>query len=168
MTIHVAASWQVIAAVWAITVGIPLLYFALREKRLGWVEWASLIVLVAAAVGATLPATTARVVVDDRAIAFTGWFLDSTFDVAAVDFGHAVRFDANDASAAVRPVVRVWGEGMPGYCAGTFRLANGQRALVLTTSDDQVYVPTRGGEPFVVNAAVFEQIVSASGHRAAP
>ena len=161
MTIHVAAPWTVLAVLWAITVGIPAAYFTLRAQRLSRVDWVSFGVLVLATLYVTIAATTARVVADDRAITFAGWFLGSTLNVADVDFQHAVHFDAGDPNARVRPVERTWGLGMPGYRAGTFELANGERALVLTTTDDDVYVPTRH-EPFVVNAAVYARIVASA------
>ena len=46
----------------------------------------------------------------------------------------------------LEPRSRTMGTGMPGYGAGWFRLANGDKALVyLTTPERVVYVPTREG-----------------------
>jgi len=45
-----------------------------------------------------------------------------------------------------RPKWRTWGTGLPGYAAGWFKLASGEKALVFLTSGDRaVYVPTRKG-----------------------
>ena len=46
----------------------------------------------------------------------------------------------------LQPRRRTWGTGMPGYQAGWFRLANGERALLyLTDRSRAVYVPTTEG-----------------------
>lgn len=46
----------------------------------------------------------------------------------------------------LRPTVRMWGTGLPGYQSGWFRLANGERALVyLTDRSKAVHVPTAEG-----------------------
>jgi len=46
----------------------------------------------------------------------------------------------------LRPGRRTWGTGLPGYQAGWFRLANGERALLyLTDRSKAVYVPTSEG-----------------------
>lgn len=45
-----------------------------------------------------------------------------------------------------RPTRRTWGTGLPGYAAGWFRLASGEKALVfLTRGERAVHVPTRAG-----------------------
>lgn len=49
-------------------------------------------------------------------------------------------------SAAQRPQRRTLGTGMPGYGAGWFRLASGEKALVFMTGAERaVYVPTHAG-----------------------
>jgi len=49
------------------------------------------------------------------------------------------------AEPQLRPARRTLGTGLPGYQAGWFRLANGERALVyLTDAAKAVYVPTAG------------------------
>lgn len=51
-----------------------------------------------------------------------------------------------DGEAPHRAVRRRFGTGMPGYAAGWFRLASGEKALVfLTGAPEAVYVPTRSG-----------------------
>jgi len=48
------------------------------------------------------------------------------------------------AGPALSPVSRRFGTGLPGYGAGWFRLANGEKALIYFTGGDRVvYVPTR-------------------------
>lgn len=45
-----------------------------------------------------------------------------------------------------RPRWRTWGTGLPGYAAGWFRLASGEKALVFVSQGDRaVHVPTREG-----------------------
>jgi hypothetical protein len=47
---------------------------------------------------------------------------------------------------ALRPTARTFGTGLPGYNAGWFRLANGERALVYVTDATRaVHVPTSDG-----------------------
>ena len=46
----------------------------------------------------------------------------------------------------LKPIVRTNGIGLPGYGAGWFRLASGERALAFLTDPDRIiYVPTRAG-----------------------
>ena len=46
----------------------------------------------------------------------------------------------------LRPRLRTWGTGLPGYQSGWFRLGNGEKALVyLSDRRKAVYVPTREG-----------------------
>ena len=48
--------------------------------------------------------------------------------------------------AELAPKWRTLGTGLPGYASGWFRLNNGERALtILTTRDEVVYLPTRLG-----------------------
>ena len=49
-------------------------------------------------------------------------------------------------TSELRPRLRTWGTGLPGYQSGWFRLANGEKALVyLTDRQRAVYVPTHEG-----------------------
>jgi hypothetical protein len=51
-----------------------------------------------------------------------------------------------DRDAALQPVRRTLGTGLPGYRAGWFRLADGQKALLYVTQASRVvYVPTTDG-----------------------
>jgi len=50
-----------------------------------------------------------------------------------------------------QPTRRTWGTGLPGYAAGWFRLASGEKALVFATRGGRaVHVPTRGGWSLLV------------------
>jgi hypothetical protein len=52
----------------------------------------------------------------------------------------------------LRPVRRLNGTGLPGYRAGWFRLANGQKALLYVTDEAKVvYVPTTEGYGVLVS-----------------
>lgn len=65
--------------------------------------------------------------------------------------GMARRIDAAT-SAELRPTRRTMGTGMPGYRAGWFRLANGERALLyLTDASKAVYIPTTDGYSVLVS-----------------
>jgi hypothetical protein len=51
-----------------------------------------------------------------------------------------------DGISEYRPRSRRFGTGMPGYGAGWFRLANGEKSLVYVTRRDRAaYVPTTEG-----------------------
>jgi hypothetical protein len=68
-----------------------------------------------------------------------------------------------------RPARRTWGTGMPGYRAGWFRLASGERALVFMTAGDRaVHLPTHEGFSLVLGAADPEAMLAGlqSGSRA--
>jgi hypothetical protein len=56
----------------------------------------------------------------------------------------AQRVDLADQN--LRPIIRTFGTGLPGYRAGWFRLANGEKALLyLTDRRNAVYVSTTDG-----------------------
>lgn len=60
--------------------------------------------------------------------------------------GGAARVVDLDGDAPLRPVIRTMGTALPGYRAGWFRLANGEKALLYVTDPRRVvYVPTRAG-----------------------
>jgi hypothetical protein len=60
--------------------------------------------------------------------------------------GHAIRIVNLEHERALQPVLRLRGTGLPGYRAGWFRLADGQRALLYVTDETKVvYVPTTQG-----------------------
>ena len=53
-----------------------------------------------------------------------------------------------------RPTRRTFGTGLPGYAAGWFRLASGEKVLLyLTDRTRAVYIPTRDGYAVLVSPA---------------
>lgn len=65
----------------------------------------------------------------------------------------ARRVDLND-TRDLRPTRRTWGTGVPGYQAGWFRLANGEKALLYVTDRSKlVYVPTAAGYALLLSPA---------------
>jgi len=73
-------------------------------------------------------------------------------------------------AAPHRPTWRTWGTGMPGYGAGWFKLASGEKALVfMTRADRAVHVPTRAGWGLLVTVeepeALAERIRLGAGGR---
>lgn len=65
---------------------------------------------------------------------------------------------------ALKPRSRRMGTGMPGYAAGWFGLANGEKALVyLTAWDHVVYVPTTEGYSLLLSVERPDDFLSALG-----
>lgn len=80
----------------------------------------------------------------------TGLRLRGDFYGRAVPIEHIrvdeVRRVDLSAGGELRPTLRTWGTGLPGYQSGWFRLANGDRALLyLTDRTRAIYVPTTDG-----------------------
>jgi hypothetical protein len=68
--------------------------------------------------------------------------------------------------ADLRPTRRTFGTGLPGYQAGWFRLANGERALLyLTDRRKAVYVPTTEGYSLLLSPDDPESFLAALGAR---
>lgn len=62
--------------------------------------------------------------------------------------------------APLRPVSRRMGTGIPGFAAGWFRLANGDKALIYLTDRHRVaYVPTTEGYVLLLSTAEPERFV---------
>lgn len=62
--------------------------------------------------------------------------------------------------APLRPVSRRMGTGIPGFGAGWFRLANGDKALIYLTDRRRVaYVPTRDGYVILLSVAEPDRFV---------
>jgi len=62
--------------------------------------------------------------------------------------------------APLRPVSRRMGTGIPGFAAGWFRLANGEKALIYLTDRHRVaYVPTREGYVVLLSVAEPDRFV---------
>jgi len=72
-----------------------------------------------------------------------GDFYGRTIAASDLRGGAARRVDLNT-ETNLEPVRKTMGTGLPGYRAGWFRLANGEKALLyLTDRTKAVYVPTR-------------------------
>lgn len=66
--------------------------------------------------------------------------------------GGAARLVDLRTSPEYRPTRRTIGTGLPGYAAGWFRLASGEKALLfLTDRSRAVYIPTRAGYAVLVS-----------------
>lgn len=66
-----------------------------------------------------------------------------------------------DRTSEYRPRSRRFGTGMPGYGAGWFRLANGEKSLVyITRSDRAAYVPTTEGYSVLLTVREPERFVA--------
>lgn len=59
--------------------------------------------------------------------------------------GGGVRVLSLDAHAELRPVLRTWGIGLPGFAAGWFRLRNGDKAFCVLTGRERVTSLRAGG-----------------------
>lgn len=66
-----------------------------------------------------------------------------------------------DGDAPHRPTWRTFGTGLPGYGAGWFRLASGEKALAFTSGGQQaVHVPTRSGWGLLVTVERAEALAA--------
>jgi len=75
--------------------------------------------------------------------------------------GNGVRVVDMVRDATIHPVRRIRGTAIPGYRAGWFRLANGQKALLYVTTEDRVvYVPTTKGYVLLLSASDPEGLVA--------
>ncbi len=71
---------------------------------------------------------------------------------AQLKAAEARRVSSEDAE--LKPRVRTWGTGLPGYNVGWFRLRNGEKALLyLTDRSRAVYVPTHAGYSLLLSPA---------------
>ena len=60
----------------------------------------------------------------------------------------------------LKPVMRTFGIGLPGYSEGWFKLANGERALLFVTDRfNVVYVPTTEGYSILLSTAYSEEFL---------
>jgi hypothetical protein len=94
-------------------------------------------------------------------------------------WGRSIPLDSLDVARArvvdlaqapeLRPRARTFGTGLPGWAAGWFRLANGEKALVyLTHGGRVVYVPTREGHALLLSVTEPEALLARLGAGAAP
>lgn len=108
----------------------------------------------------------ARFVLSERGLDFRGdiygraisWTALRTADARVVDLS---------AEPALRPRSRRLGTGLPGYAAGWFRLANGEKALVyLTASRRTLYLPTTAGYAVLLSPREPEEMLAELRSRA--
>jgi hypothetical protein len=63
-------------------------------------------------------------------------------------------------TGAMRPAIRTVGTAVPGYRAGWFRLANGEKALLYVTDPQRVvHIPTTAGYSLLLSVAETDQFV---------
>ncbi len=85
------------------------------------------------------------IIVDRDEIVVTGFFYGRTIPMPNV-IADAIRIENIDKASPYRLTRRTNGVGLPGYKAGWFRMANGEKALVYVTVKDRVVVvPTTAG-----------------------
>ena len=92
-----------------------------------------------------LGSRTARFEVDAGGLRIRGDFYGRRIPAAVIRADEARRVDLAS-EPELRPKLRTWGTGLPGYQAGWFRLASGEKALLYVTDRRKmVYVPTTAG-----------------------
>ena len=60
----------------------------------------------------------------------------------------------------LKPSVRTWGTGLPGYCLGWFKLSNGAKAFCAISSDRAVVFKLRSGTYLIVTPSDVADFVS--------
>ncbi|HYK82790.1 MAG TPA: PH domain-containing protein [Gemmatimonadales bacterium] len=76
--------------------------------------------------------------------------------------GGAARVLDMRATPQYRPTRRTLGTGLPGYAAGWYRLASGEKALLFVTDwSHVVYVPTRSGYAVLLSPTEPQALVAA-------
>lgn len=121
-----------------------------------------LLVIVFAVIAlAALSARGARFEVSDEGLRLRGDVYGRLVPAHALRYETAKRVDfARDRE--LRPVRRTLGTGMPGYAAGWFRLANGEKALVyLTDRNRAVHIATTAGYSILLSPADPDGFVAA-------
>jgi hypothetical protein len=106
-----------------------------------------------------------RVEVGPDAIRMVGDLWGRSVPLAALDLAHARKVDLG-ADPELRPTSRRLGTGMPGYAAGWFRLANGEKALVYVSDAHRVaYVPTTEGYSLLLSVEQPDALLEALRRR---
>jgi len=92
-----------------------------------------------------------RFEISSEGLRLKGDYYGRTIPLSDVRGGAAMRVDINTGSER-QPVRKTFGTGLPGYRAGWYRLANGEKALVYITDPAKaVYVPTRQNFSVIVS-----------------
>ncbi len=106
-----------------------------------------------------------RVTVTSDSIRIVGDLWGRTVPKSALVLGRARIVDFA-ADPELTPRSRRFGTGLPGYAAGWFRLANGEKALVyVTTRDGVAYVPTTDGYSLLLSVERPEAFLAALQRR---
>ncbi len=107
-----------------------------------------------------------RVEIGGERLRLAGDLWGRSIPLAALDLGGARALDLLRAPEH-RPVSRRLGTGLPGYAAGWFRLANGEKALVYLTDWRRVaYVPTTEGYSLLLSVDDPQALLRALARRA--
>lgn len=94
-----------------------------------------------------------RFEISEAGLRLRGDWYGRLIPAGALVTAQARRVDLN-ATRDLRPTRRTWGTGVPGYQAGWFRLANGEKALLYVTDRSKlVYVPTAAGYALLLSPA---------------
>lgn len=78
------------------------------------------------------------------------WPLPRNFTLAGMDLDQARVVDLRQENS-LQPTIKLVGSRLPGFRSGWFRLRDGRRAYVLTTSDSRVlYLPRKDGSALLL------------------
>ena len=168
MIIEVRPSGRAITWLGVLLLGIPMiiliaaLWFAKAQSAMSL--FSNPIVLVSIGISAFLffamsLAMKGSVEIADGHLFVNAVMKKEKIDRANLSFGEAV--EIADGSEHT-PVIRIWGVGLPGFKAGTFRLRNRKTALVLIASDAQTYIPVAGGTGLVLDSSVVRELIDVS------
>ena len=98
-----------------------------------------------------LGSRTSRFIVSPEGLRLRGDLYGRLIPAAQLNVASAARIDFAR-SPDLRPARRTLGTGLPGYAAGWFRLANGEKALLyLTDRTRAVYLPTNAGYSILIS-----------------
>ena len=110
----------------------------------GWIAWSS---------------RNARFTISPDGLSLVGDLWGRHVPAVALQVERARAVDL-EREAPLRPVSRRMGTGIPGFAAGWFRLANGDKALIYLTDRRRVaYVPTSDGYVLLLSVAEPDRFV---------
>ena len=55
--------------------------------------------------------------------------------------------------------IRLLGVGLPGFQSGKYELSDGSVAMVLSTSENKVFLPTKSGTALIIDESVYSSII---------
>ena len=101
----------------------------------------------------------AKLIISSDTVSLDVPFYGFTIPLSEVDLAKAERIDFSQ-TPALKPDLRANGVGMPGFQLGWFRLANGQKAFVATTTTDNlVLLPTTRNYPLILSLQHPEKLI---------